>query len=277
MLGLGGNSLYALPAGLFQPLVGLRELDLTWNLLPTGSIPYDELEALPLLRRIHILGVLANRPAATIQPRELALRPGGTGRYGVRLESEPAPRGDGVTIRVESNSPNVTVSPASLRFDYENWWRRQEVRVRAGPAEDTAVVSHELEGFDSWLPAEVKQPADVIVRVDASEPAGVPGGTPARLVLWTDRLGYAAGEEMALHVSRDPMGDERAYVTLFYRENTGRREYFAPETTALGPALVGRGDAGPPLEPGRRLGAWTGAPEAGLWKFVAELREPGRA
>ena len=31
-----------------------------------------------------------------------------------------------------------------------------------------------------------------------------------------------------------------------------------------------------PLEPGRRLGAWTGAaPEAGLWEFVAELREPG--
>ena len=91
---------------------------------------------------------------------------------------------------------------------------------------------------------------------------------------------------MALHVSRDPMGDQRAYVTLFYRENvgTGQREYFAPETgsMALEPALVDqRGNpAGAmrarPLEPGRRLGAWTGpVPEAaGLWEFVVELWEP---
>ena len=145
-------------AGLFRPLVGLRELDLTWNLLPTGSIPSDELETLPRLRRVHILGTEANRPSAMIELRELGLRPGGSGRYGVRLEAEPAPEEGGVTIRVESDSANVTVSPASLHYHSENWWRQQQVRVRAGPAEGTAVVSHALEGFNSWLPSEVKQP-----------------------------------------------------------------------------------------------------------------------
>ena len=286
VLALWGNWLYTLPVGLFRPLVRLRELNLMWNLLPPGSIPYDELEALPGLRRIHIVGAEANRPAATVVPTELALQPGGSGRYTVRLESEPVPDGDGATIRVESDSANVTVSPQLLRFDYENWWRRQEVRVRAGSAEGTAVLKNMLEGFDWWLPSDVVQPADVSVRVAASAPAGIPEGTPARLVLWTDRLGYAAGDEMALHVSRDPMGDERGYVTLFYRENvgTGQREYFAPETgsTALGPARVDqRGDLAEamraqPVDAGRRLEAWTGAaPEAGLWEFVAELWEPG--
>ena len=316
-LSLVDNLLHAFPAGVFRPLVRLRELNLAWNWLPPGSIPYDELEALPRLLKVIILGTESNRPGATIMPTALTLRPGASGLYAVRLDSDPAEGGDGVRVHVQSDSQAVTVSPASLHFTWSNWWKRQEVRVRASSSEGTAVLSHEIEGFEHWLPSDIREPPNVTVRVDGSLPSSFRGDrpapaalwsvarsaqrlpaealaaaaadadwTPAQLVLWTDRLGYSRGDPLSVYLSRDPRGDRRGYVTVFYRENvrTGKREYFAPRTGSMEVGPVAVDEWGAPtgrmraraVAAGRQALEWSGpAPEAGLWKFVAELREPG--
>lgn len=140
----------------------------------------------------------------------------------------------------------------------------------------------------SAVPVKVESPPDPPRQ---EEPDGVGSTSPstppteAKVVIWTDRLGYLDGESLRLYRSVDPMGDERNFTYFYYLENigTGRRLYFAPgirSTTLEEEAVDHLGLSGEAIEASRIDAAsgeliWAGAmPEAGSWHFVAEVRGP---
>ena len=77
----------------------------------------------------------------------LRVREGGSETYTVSLGSEPA---SPVTVEPQSNSPAVTVSPASLTFTPSNWNSPQPVTVMAVPdddtVEETVTITHVVTG-----------------------------------------------------------------------------------------------------------------------------------
>ena len=108
--------------------------------------------------------------------------------------------------------------------------------------------------------------------------------TPAKVQIWTNKLGYVTGEQMTLRVAVDPMQDETPYTMFLYRENieTGERMYLdsMPNSNALSEevqdASAKTGDmieALPLAATSTPVAAWSGSvPPPGLWQFVAEVR-----
>ena len=147
VLNLNKNRLRSLPAGVFAGLRSLEELRLQKN--PSlRSVPYDELEALPALTllRVDPEGRRTLQVAGGVADADFEVAAGGAATYRVRLMHRPA---HGPTERpavtVRSVTPGVTVSPATLRFTKENWFRSQAVRVHAvaSLAGETARVEHD--------------------------------------------------------------------------------------------------------------------------------------
>ena len=104
-----------------------------------------------------------------------------------------------------------------------------------------------------------------------------------KAALWTDKLGYATGEQMSVYATLDPMGDTTSYTLFLYRENieTGERMYISPFATPAAssetPAdMFGLG--GDSLVPAAltardQVRVWSGSvPTPGLWHFVGEIR-----
>lgn len=108
--------------------------------------------------------------------------------------------------------------------------------------------------------------------------------TPAKVVLWTDRLGYTTGDQIRVYATIDGMGDANAYTLFLYLENieSGRRWYTAPEAAgggSLDESLVDyygmragsfRAEALPSAE---QAPVWSGSVTSeGLRQFVLEVR-----
>ena len=113
--------------------------------------------------------------------------------------------------------------------------------------------------------------------------------TSMKAALWTDKLGYATGEQISLYATLDRMGDETPYRLYFYLENieTGDRTYYVftdPANEKIGPstaasavdvngAAAGDISLGVPALMQHRLFFGT-VPAPGLWHFVGEVRAP---
>ncbi len=107
--------------------------------------------------------------------------------------------------------------------------------------------------------------------------------TAAKAYLWTNDLGYAAGQQMQLYATLNPMGDNNLYTLFVYLENieTGERKYFSPGafdlalTDEVRDFLGGSGGNFIPtkIPETEKQAIWAGpVPEPGLWHFVGELR-----
>ena len=111
---------------------------------------------------------------------------------------------------------------------------------------------------------------------------------PLQLALWTDRLGYVAGQSVRLYRTLQPHDDSGRYRTFVYLEKAGggERRYLAPidgEGTLRAEAVDHRGipawaSTARTLFPTDKALVWEGpAPEVGLWRFVMDLRPEGAA
>ena len=113
--------------------------------------------------------------------------------------------------------------------------------------------------------------------------------SPMKAALWTNQLGYKAGEQMSLYMTLDRMGDETLYRVFVYLENieTGERTYYAltdpvARTISAADGVVDMhgspADAGVynsmPLGLDRHRLLFGAVPTPGLWHFVAEARSP---
>ena len=88
-------------------------------------------------------------PGVTVSPASLTVGEGGTGRYTVRLDTQPTGE---VTVAISSDNTDATASPSSLTFTATNWSSAQTVTVTAGQdddaANDTATLTHDPSGAD---------------------------------------------------------------------------------------------------------------------------------
>ncbi|MDE2963272.1 MAG: hypothetical protein OXU26_05120, partial [Acidobacteriota bacterium] len=84
----------------------------------------------------------------TVAPNHLNLAEGGSGRYVVRLDSQPL---HPVTIAVASDNPDVGAS-SPLTFSAADWDRAQAVTVTAAHdddfADESAILTHAAESAD---------------------------------------------------------------------------------------------------------------------------------
>ena len=120
--------------------------------------------------------------------------------------------------------------------------------------------------------------------METTTDSGVMAPTPAKVQIWTNKLGYVTGGQMTLRVAVDPMQDETPYTLFLYRENieTGERMYLdsMPNSNALSEEVQdASGKMGDMIEAlplaatSASAAAWSGSvPQAGLWQFVAEVR-----
>ena len=94
---------------------------------------------------------LPGTPALQLSSNTLSVSEGGTGSYTLRLSSQPTAA---VTVNIDSNNQDVTVSPTSLTFNSSGntnlWSQSQTVTVSAGQDADTdndsATLTHTASG-----------------------------------------------------------------------------------------------------------------------------------
>lgn len=113
--------------------------------------------------------------------------------------------------------------------------------------------------------------------------------TSMKAALWTNKLGYASGEQMSLYATLDPMGDMTQYRLYLYLENieSGDRTYFVivdPVSRMIGPSAMegavdvygaAAGTSSLPVSPLLQHQLYFGSvPAPGLWHFVGEVRAP---
>ena len=110
-------------------------------------------------------------PGVTVTPASLTVGEGVTGRYTVRLNTQPS--GGNVTVAISSDNTDVTVSPISLTFTATNWSSAQTVTVSAAEdddaANDTATLTHAPSGADYDFVSN----ADLAVTVTDDDTRGV--------------------------------------------------------------------------------------------------------
>ena len=114
---------------------------------------------------------------------------------------------------------------------------------------------------------------------------GLLAPTPARVVIWTNKLGYSAGEPIRAYASINAMGDPTHYTLFMYLENieTTQRWYISPGTGVLGTRAELADYSGmtggsnqfvpsplPTLD--QQIVYRGGTPAQGLWHFVIEVR-----
>ena len=100
---------------------------------------------------VHTLTITDNDKGLVISKNELSVTEGGTGSYMVSLSTEPTGT---VTVTIDPNNTDVTVSPASLTFHASGgsspWNTAQTVTVSAGQDpdadDDSATLTHTASG-----------------------------------------------------------------------------------------------------------------------------------
>ena len=144
-LDLDHNALRTLPAGLFDGLTALTELDLSNNHLDT--LPFAAVDSLSALTDLSLAGNPGYENGLEVAPVALALAPGESGEYRIRLTTRPRFRQATVTVTAES--PGLTVEPATLTFTGRTWFRAQAVTVEvAGDAAvGRTVLSHAVTDY----------------------------------------------------------------------------------------------------------------------------------
>ena len=109
-------------------------------------------------------------PGVTVTPPSLTVGEGGTGRYTVRLNTQPS---GNVMVAISSNNTDVTVSSSTLTFTTTSWSTEQTVTVSAGQdadaADGTANLTHRPTGGD-YSAGEAK---DFMVTVTDDDTAGL--------------------------------------------------------------------------------------------------------
>ena len=109
-------------------------------------------------------------PGVSVSPASLTVGEGGTGRYTVRLNTQPSGE---VTVAISSDNTDVTASPSSLTFTATSWSSAQTVTVTAGQdddaANDTATLTHDPSGADY----DFLSNADLAVTVTDDDTRGV--------------------------------------------------------------------------------------------------------
>ena len=117
--------------------VGNRSEPRAWNLETSESVTWTI--------TLSESGIFAN---LRLSRSELTIEEGGTGTYTIALTGDP----DGaVTVIPSSDNPDVSVSPASLSFDSNNWDTPLTVTVSAASDDDTiddsATLTHSVTGL----------------------------------------------------------------------------------------------------------------------------------
>ena len=239
----------------------------------------------------------------------------------VSLSASPNPvdEGDSVTVTATLSSAlssNVSI-PVTLTDDSAeptDHGTLTSITIASGATTGTGTITTAQDADEadetftvalgSSLPSGVTAGTPSSLRItirDDDSPVGgdPPGGPPAapavielpkgplKLALWTDRVGYRAGQTLRLYRTLDPrrLPDEHAVLLFLERVGSDERRFLAPRSgsDALrkdrvdqfglpeGSFLVG------PLARTERELTWQGpAPsEPGLWQFVLELREGG--
>ena len=111
-------------------------------------------------------------PGVTVSPLSLTVGEGGTGRYTVKLTTQPT--GDVTVLILDlTNNADVTASSSSLTFTATNWNSAQTVTVSAAEdadaANDTATLTHDPSGADYDFVSN----ADLTVTVTDNDTRGV--------------------------------------------------------------------------------------------------------
>ena len=128
----------------------------------------------------------------------------------------------------------------------------------------------------------VATPGQEMVKATEDMLAAPAPPSPMKAAIWTNKLGFAGGEEMLVYLTLDAMGDMHEYTYFVYRENidTGMRQYLPAmmQGGMLGDAVMDAMgmtemfEAMPVPEREQSL-IWSGpAPAEGLWHWVAEIR-----
>ena len=128
---LHDNRIARLAPGAFTDPTALEKLVLHRNRLE--SFPFDEFEALPALKRLFITGNPGHAYAVQVSETSLEVPLGGSATYRLRLTASPSIHGARVAAMPEAAI--VGVSPGTLEFTQDDWFRSQEVTVSA--AEDS--------------------------------------------------------------------------------------------------------------------------------------------
>ena len=114
-------------------------------------------------------------PGVTVTPPSLTVGEGGTGRYTVRLNTQPS---GNVMVAIRSNNTDVTVSSSTLTFTTTSWSTEQTVTVSAGQdadaANDMATLTHNPSGGGYGSVSN----AILIVTVTDDDTAGLMLSTP---------------------------------------------------------------------------------------------------
>ena len=125
-------------------------------------------------------------PGVTVTPPSLTVGEGGTGRYTVRLNTQPS---GNVMVAISSNNTDVTVSSSTLTFTTTSWSTEQTVTVSAGQdadaANDMATLTHNPSGGGYGSVSN----AILMVTVTDDDTAGLMLSTPT---LGVDEGGQAA-------------------------------------------------------------------------------------
>ncbi len=118
------------------------------------------------------------RPGLRVYPTTLAVPPGGSATYAIRLHKAPSAT---VTVTVEGATAEVTVEPAMLTFTTANWAAEQTVTVSAAADVDTRLrLTHSASGGDYSGLAAIRRPAvsvtaaDAVTLVDPATPVALP-------------------------------------------------------------------------------------------------------
>ena len=222
LLSLRENRIATLPPGAFEGLGGLEFLSLQDNRL--AAFPFDEFEALPKLGRgtYHASGLyLSGNPGYVngVQATQssLAVAPGGTAAYRLRLTAAPSTAGARVAV---TPPEGLSASPEAVVFDGrgKDWFRAREVAVTAAP--DTALgearVTHEV---TSWNYASfMRAPApSVTVRIAGTARAASPA-----LAIADAEVREGAGAILAFAVTLSSPQQDAVTVDWLTKDGTAR-------------------------------------------------------
>ena len=142
-------------------------------------------------------------PGVTVTPPSLTVGEGGTGRYTVRLNTQPS---GNVMVAISSNNTDVTVSSSTLTFTTTSWSTEQTVTVSAGQdadaANDMATLTHNPSGGGYG------SVSNAILMVTVTD------YDTARLMLSTPTLGVDEGGQAAYTVKLQTQPTTTVTVTV---------------------------------------------------------------
>ena len=157
-------------------------------------------------------------PGVTVTPPSLTVGEGGTGRYTVRLNTQPS---GNVMVAISSNNTDVTVpqSSSTLTFTTTSWSTEQTVTVSAGQDADAADDTANLDAPPQRRRLRLGQNKDLMVTVTDDDTAGLMLSTPTLGVdeagqnTYTVKLQTEPTTTVTVTVSSDDTGAATATVS----------------------------------------------------------------